>query len=126
MQEDQHTEVRETTERFDNGTVERQTVSTRREQSGSIIFSRIIWYIAGVIITLLALRMVLQLLGANNQSGFVSFIYDISGVFAAPFFGIFSYTPTYGSAYFETSTLVAIAVYTLAAWGLSKLATITK
>ena len=127
MDEDKRTtEVREVRERVDGGTVQRQTVSSEVSPSGAVVFKRVIWYVAGVIIVLLVLRMVLQLMGANNSAGFVHFIYSVSGVFAAPFFGIFSYSPKYGSSYFEVSTLVAVAVYALVAWGIGKLATIAK
>jgi len=73
---------------------------------------------------LLAFRFTLKLLGANPSSGFVDLIYSVTNVLVAPFTGIFS-TPTAEgdivSSVFETSTLVAIVVYALIAWGLVKL-----
>ncbi|CAN5154654.1 hypothetical protein BH09PAT3_BH09PAT3_6690 [soil metagenome] len=88
------------------------------------IASRIVWFIAGVIAALLAFRFVFVLLGANSSNGFADFIYTVSHPFAAPFFGIFGYTQTYGEAKFEFSTLLAIVVYLLVAYGISKLLTI--
>ena len=86
---------------------------------------RIVWFIVGFIIVLLALRMALMLLAANEGSAFVDFVYSLSGVFAMPFYGIFSYTPAYGSSFFEISSLVAIVVYALVGWGIAKALTIT-
>lgn len=101
----------------DNGA---QTVN----EPESFVAARVIWYVAGVIIVLLALRFVFALLGANKGNGFVDFIYSVSHPFAAPFFGIFNYQTEYGVSKFELSTLVAIAVYALIAWGLARLVTI--
>lgn len=125
MDTEQHsTEVRNTTTDTGNDSVSRQTVTTRDTPPTNVIVRRIIWYIAGFIITLLALRMLLLLLGANEGSSFVSFVYALSGVFAAPFYGIFNYTPAYGQSVFEISSLVAILVYALIAWGIAKLLTL--
>ncbi|NCS82971.1 YggT family protein [Candidatus Saccharibacteria bacterium] len=86
---------------------------------------RIVYYIGGVIIALLATRFLLQLLGANEGSGFVSFIYGLSGVFVAPFFGIFG-EPTIGQSHFDAAALVAIVVYGLIIFGVAKLITLTR
>lgn len=101
----------------------REVVADDRPSSG-VVASRVIWYITGVIIALLALRMIFQLLGANDDNGFVSLIYGISGFFAAPFFGMFNYEPSYGVSYFEVSTLVAILIYALIGYGLTRLFTL--
>lgn len=92
----------------------------------TIILQRVVWFIAGVIIALLALRVVLLLLAANRDAGFVDFIYGLSSFFASPFYGIFNYEPAYGQSVFELSSIVAIVVYALVAWGLAKLFTLTK
>lgn len=127
MQEDkQTTEVRETNQRVGDTNVQRETVSKRTSTPGTVIFQRVIWYITGTIVALLALRLVLLLLAANNSAGFVEFVYALSGVFAAPFFGIFNYQPAYGQFTFEISTVVAIVVYALIGWGIAKLATLTR
>jgi cation transport ATPase len=127
MHEDkQTTEVQETNKRVGDTNVQRETVSQRTTTPGTVIFQRVVWYLAGIIIALLVLRLVLLMLAANDNTTFVSFIYTLSGLFAAPFFGIFSYQPTYGQSTFEISTLVAIAVYALVGWGIAKLATLSR
>ena len=101
----------------------RQVTETR--VAGSVLLARIIWWIAGVIIVLLAARFILALLGANQGNAFTRFIFDVSHPFVAPFFGMFSYSNyVYGVSRFEVYTLVAIAVYAVIAWGLARLATI--
>lgn len=117
-------EVKETTTRAGN-TVEKTTQvkdDVAETEHTTNVADRIIWLVAGVISAILALRFVLALLGANPNNAFASFIYSISRPFVAPFFGLFSYDSTYtGVGRFELFTLVAIAVYLLLAWLLSKI-----
>ncbi len=123
-EERQTTEVRETNLQDGPTTVQRQTVAQSTQVDGRIVASRVVWYIIGLIIILLVLRMVLLLLGANENNAFVGFVYALSGVFAWPFYGIFSYQPAYGHSVFEVSSLVAIIVYALIGWGLARLFTL--
>lgn len=125
-QEQQTTEVRETNERQGDTNMRRQTVQSTSTASNAVILKRVVWYIAGVIIALLATRIILLLLGANRENEFVDFVYALSEIFAAPFYGIFNYQPAYGQSMLELSSLVAIAVYALIAWGIAKLTTLTK
>ena len=121
--EEQVTEVRQEDAATDRGTVSRERVSTERSVSSNILAKRVTYYIGGVIIALLAVRFVLALLGAAQGNAFVDFVYGLSAVFVAPFYGIFG-EPTYGVSQFETSTLVAIIVYALLTVGVGKLFTL--
>lgn len=123
-QEQQTTEVRSTNVQEGATNVQRETVKQTNVADGRVVAQRIVWYVAGFIIALLLIRLVLLMLGANQGNGFVDFIYAVSGVFAAPFTGIFG-SPTYGQFFFDTASLVAIVVYALIAWGVAKLFTIT-
>lgn len=126
MEEDrQTTEVRKTDEQLGNTTVQRQSVEKKTSVSGIVIAQRVIYYVGGVIIALLLVRLLLQLLGANQGSDFVGFVYGLSGIFVSPFFGIFG-EPTFGQSHFETSTLVAIVIYALLIVGVAKLITLTR
>jgi hypothetical protein len=87
---------------------------------------QIIWYILGVIEILLTFRVALKMLGANINTLFVSLIYIISDPLALPFSGIFGIMRTGSVAYFEWSTLVAMVVYLLVAYGLVHLMQIIK
>ena len=91
------------------------------------VAARAIWYVAGVIIVLLAFRFLLSLLGANTSNAFANFIYSVSHPFVAPFFSLFSYNNYhYGVSRFEVYTLVAMLVYSVVAWGLVRLVTINR
>lgn len=126
MQEDtQETEVRETTTRDGNTTVQRQTVARREETPGVVVAQRVVWFIAGLISIIIALRFVFLLLGANRGADFTDFVYSLSAPFVAPFVGIFG-EPTYGTSVFEVSSLLAIVIYLLIAWGIAKLFTIAR
>jgi len=113
------------------GQVQQQTrkVDTEVKASGKSTIGNIVWYILGIIEILLAFRFVLKLLGANPNSGFVDFIYSVSGVLTAPFDNIFNAaSATSGDIHsvFEPSILVAAAVYALIAWGIVKLININR
>jgi hypothetical protein len=82
--------------------------------------TQIVWYIVGILEALLAFRFVLKLLGANPTAGFTNFIYGVSRPFAAPFLNVFKITKVEGSV-FEWTTLLAMIVYWLVAFGLAKL-----
>ncbi|OGM24658.1 hypothetical protein A2962_01305 [Candidatus Woesebacteria bacterium RIFCSPLOWO2_01_FULL_39_61] len=83
-----------------------------------------IYFLFGVLEILLVFRLILKLLGANVSSAFVRLIYSLTGIFILPFEGIFRRGFTQGietASVFEPSTLVAIIVYAVLAWGVVKL-----
>jgi hypothetical protein len=125
-QDQKTTEIRDTSAQQGNTKIRRQSVSTSTKVDTSIVIRRVIYYLAGVIIALLAFRIVLLLLAANQGSAFVDFVYVLSGLFATPFYGMFNYQPSYGQSVLEMSSIVAIVVYGLAAVGIAKLFTLTK
>jgi len=81
---------------------------------------QVVWYLLGVLEIVLAFRFLLKLLGANPAAGFTNFIYSVSYPFVAPFLAVFKITRVEGSV-FEWTTLLAMAVYCLVAWGIIKL-----
>ncbi len=87
--------------------------------------TQIVWYIVGILEVLLAFRFVLKLLGANPAAGFTDFIYKVTHVFAAPFLNVFKITRVEGSI-FEWTTLLAMLVYWLIAWGIIKIFLMSK
>lgn len=99
------------------------TVTTNDSQ---LTAARVVWYIAGILLGLLAIRFLLALLGANPTNAFASFIYSISYPFVAPFFSLFSYNYRYGVSQFESYTLVAMAVYALIAYAIARLITLNR
>ena len=85
----------------------------------------LIWFIAGLIIAVLAIRFVLAMTGADPHAGFAALIYGLSGPFRAPFAGLFGQPITYDGAVtagrVEFEDLVAMVVYALIGWGLTRL-----
>lgn len=89
----------------------------------------IVYYVLGVLEVLLAFRLIFKLLGANPQSPFVSFIYSVSQAFLSPFTGIFRSAVTKGieaQSVLEPTTIIAMIVYAILAWGIVKLIEISK
>ena len=82
--------------------------------------TRVIWYLFYVIETLLLLRFVLKLLGANSGAAFTQIIYSTSEIFVAPFLYVFG-SPSAGGSMIELSTILAMIVYWLGVWGIIKL-----
>lgn len=88
----------------------------------------LVYYLFGALEILLAFRLVLKLAGASMSSGFVNMIYGITSIFVWPFEGIFRRAFTQGvetTSVLEPSTLVALAVYAITAWGIVKLVRIS-
>lgn len=82
--------------------------------------TQIVWYLLGILEVLLAFRFVLKLMGANPVAGFTSFIYGVTYIFTAPFLSVFRMTKVAGSI-FEWTTILAMLVYWLIAFGIIKL-----
>lgn len=82
--------------------------------------TQIVWYLLGIVEILLGFRFILKLLGANSGAGFTDFIYGVSTPFVAPFVAVFRTSRAEGSV-LEWTTLLAMLVYWVIAWGIIKL-----
>jgi hypothetical protein len=80
--------------------------------------TRVVYFVLGVLEVIMALRFIFRLLGANPDSDFVMVLYNLSLVFVAPFNGIFNDQAIGRTSVFEVSTLIAMLIYALIAWGL--------
>lgn len=87
--------------------------------------TQIVWYILSVLEVLLVFRFLLKLTGANPVAGFTNFIYSASWPFTAPFLAVFSRTSV-DSSVFEWTTLLAMIVYWVIAWGVIRLFVMSK
>lgn len=104
----------------------RQPIDIQPSNNPLAILARLVWIIALVIISILAVRFLFILFGARSSNGFVDFIYSISYPLARPFFGIFGYNVHYGISRVEPASLVAIVVYAIGAYLLVRLLTINR
>jgi hypothetical protein len=122
VQQTRHAQVTE-----EPAIVERQVVRDEGiPTDGTNLASRIVTLVAGIIVSLLALRFILSLMGANQNNGFANAVYNLSHPFVAPFFGLFNYHESLGVGRFEYETLIAILFWSLVAWGITRLLTINQ
>jgi YGGT family len=97
----------------------RPTTEVKATNSQTVEY--LVYFFFGLLEILLAFRLVLKLTGASLASAFVGLIYGLTGLFILPFEGIFHRGFTQGvetTAVLEPSTLVAIIVYAVLAWGI--------
>ena len=81
--------------------------------------TQVVWLLFGILEALIALRIILKLIGANAASPIAAFIYSITSLFLLPFAGLTG-TPAAGSMVLEISSVIAMVVYALIAWGLER------
>lgn len=102
------------------GPVAARTTEVKSIATGSQTIEYLVYFLFGVLEILLAFRLVLKLMGASVTSGFVNFIYGLTGLFILPFEGIFRRAVSEGietASVLEPATIVAIIVYAVLAWG---------
>lgn len=87
--------------------------------------TQIVWYLVGLIEVLLLFRFLLKLFGANATAGFTNFMYTVTAPLTMPFTSVFGTGKLEGSL-FEWTTLLAMLVYFLIGWGITKLFLIGK
>lgn len=80
---------------------------------------QVIWFVTGVLETLIGIRVLLRLVAANPEAGFAAFIYDVTSLFLTPFTGLTN-DPSANGAVLEISSLIAMLVYALLAWGIMR------
>ncbi|MEO8957018.1 MAG: hypothetical protein ACR2H5_20820 [Ktedonobacteraceae bacterium] len=81
----------------------------------------IIYFVLAVLEIILLLRLFFRLFGANQDNGFITFLYSLSHVFVTAFNGIFHDQTIGSNGVFEVSTIIAMIVYALLAWGIVSL-----
>jgi hypothetical protein len=74
---------------------------------------QMVWVLLGITELFIGLRVMFRALNSTD-TGFVSFVYGLGGAFAAPFRGIANWTS--GTTVIEVGSLIAMAVYVLAAF----------
>ena len=95
----------------------RDVAAERRQSTFQV--TQIIWTLVGILEIALGLRFVLKLIAANPDAGFARAIYGLTQPFLAPFTALVG-TPTSGGTVLEMTTLIAMAVYALLAWIVSR------
>ena len=116
--------VKETTTIQEDNTNRVKTIPVKSGATSFQTVEYLIYFFFGALEILLVFRLILKLTGASLSSAFVGLIYGLTGIFILPFEGIFRRGFTQGietTSVLEPSTLVAIIVYAVLAWGIVKL-----
>lgn len=88
--------------------------SVRRQPSGAEVARRIVVFVFGIIQVLIILRILLLLVGANDDSAIVAAIYNVSGFFVAPFDSVLgTETVRNGGSVFDVAAVVALIGWTV-------------
>jgi hypothetical protein len=101
-------------------------VRTSRRESGqeqrlfSFKVTQLIWLGLVMLEAVIALRIGLKLIGANPDSPFAAFVYNVSHIFLFPFEGLVG-TPAAGGMVLELSSIIAMVVFALLAWALERI-----
>ena len=80
-----------------------------------VLVGRIVNTIIGIIETMLALRLILELLGANSSSQFVAWVYSVTDGLVGPFAGAFPAWVIDGYV-LDISTIFAMIGYAILGW----------
>ena len=101
-------------------------VRTTKQESGqkqrlaTYKATQMIWLLLGILEAAIGLRVVFKLIGVNAANPFAALLYNLTGLFVAPFASLTG-TPSAGSMVLEISALIAMIVYLLFGWGLYKI-----
>lgn len=78
--------------------------------------AQIFYTILLIIETLISLRFVFKLVGANNSNWMVELVYELSSIFVQPFVGILDGDWKLGRFYIDVDALVALLIYMIIAF----------
>jgi uncharacterized protein YggT (Ycf19 family) len=91
-----------------------ESTTVRRRGSPVATLERLVIFIFGLIQALIVMRIVLLLLAAREANPIVSFVYDLSELFVAPFRGMFAMdTVPAGQAALDVAAIVALVGWTI-------------
>lgn len=103
----------------DTGTAEvAQTVvedNATERYVGAQRLTSFVWLMFGIIIGLIALRVVLRLIAANPGSAFASLVYGVTDIFLWPFFGLTA-VPSFSGMALDIPAIIGMIVYLLVGW----------
>lgn len=104
------------------------TAKKQKPSDTQLVFtkiSRVLTYLVYaytiIAITFLSIGFVLLLFGANPNTAFTKFVYEVATEFLAPFRGIFPLRQISENSYFSGSILFAIIIYAILAMSLHAL-----
>jgi len=81
--------------------------------------TQIIWLLLGLLEASIALRVVFKLIAVNAANPFAKLLYSVTNLFVAPFKSLVG-NPTSSNNVLEISSIIAMLVYLLIAWGIER------
>jgi YggT family protein len=91
-------------------------IAAANQNSAMARIVNIIYFLFGALQLLLAIRVVLHLIGANESNSFAAFINTLSAPFVALFAGLVQNPVLSGTSVLEITTIIAMIVYGILAW----------
>jgi YggT family protein len=92
----------------------------REQRITTFKITQLIWLLLGLLEAAIALRVVFKLIGVNAQNAFATLLYNITNLFVFPFASLVG-APAYDGMVLEISSIIAMIVYFLFAWGVERI-----
>ena len=92
----------------------------REQRIATFKATQLFWLFLGLLEAAIALRVVFKLMGVNAANSFATLLYDVTHIFVAPFASLTG-APSAGGMVFEFSSIIAMIVYLLIAWGIERI-----
>ena len=92
----------------------------REQRVATFKATQMIWLLLGLLEAAIALRFVFKLIAVNAANPFATLLYNVTNLFVAPFTSLTS-APSAGGMVLEISSIIAMIVYLLIAWGLERI-----
>lgn len=96
-----------------------QTEPDREQRIFTFKVTQLVWLFFGILETLIVLRILLKLIGANPASPIAALIYAFTDLFLFPFAGLTG-SPSAGGMVLELPAFFAIVIYALIAWAIER------
>jgi len=94
--------------------------SGREQRVATYKAAQIIWLLVGLLEASIALRVVFKLIAVNAANPFAKLLYSVTDLFVAPFASL-AKAPASGGMVLEISSIIAMIVYLLIAWGIERI-----
>jgi len=92
----------------------------REQRVATFKVTQMIWLLLGVLEAAIGLRVLFKLIAVNPANSFATLLYNLTGLFVAPFESLVG-APAVGGMVLEISSILAMIVYFLIAWGLERI-----
>jgi hypothetical protein len=92
----------------------------REQRVATFKVTQLIWLMLGLLEAAIALRVVFKLIGVNAANSFATLLYNVTGLFVAPFASLTG-APQAGGMILEISSVIAMIVYFLIAWAFERI-----